>query len=249
MTLFMALGCMAASVYVPHRRARFAYVPSPLEVANMIAWYDASKEVAAIGTAIDTWEDQGPNGYDLISPIGFQPYVTNNAGQIGGKRWLYFDGASDYLRHGASTVYAQPNTWFLVYNCHGGATAYFLYDSTNAATRNVSWDSSGTQIAMNAGSSVVAPALSKLANKWYYSEDTYNGASSNIKTNEVTYISGNAGAQSLSGLNVGRQLSGTPYYFKGGIAEIIIYNADVSAADRAKLRTYFKHKYGPYASW
>lgn len=243
----MLFFCMAAMVYVPHRRLHFGFKPT--DIPGMIAWYDASKITSVIGTGIATWEDQGPNGYDLVQGTAAnRPYVTNNAGMIGGYRFLYFDGVNDYLIHGASTVYSQPNSFFLVYNCYGGATAYWLYDGTNISTRNTSWDSAGTQIAMNAGSSIVSALNSKVANQWYYSEDTYNGVSSSIKTNEVTYISGNAGAQPLSGLNIGRYYPGL-YFFKGGIAEVIIYNSNVSAEGRILLRKYFQNKYGPYTSW
>lgn len=245
----LAFSCTAAMKYVQHRRTNFRASWQPTEIANMIAWYDASAITDAEGTAIATWQDSGPNGYDLYqSVVPSRAYVTNNVGQINNKNFLYFDGANDFYTHGASTVYTQPNTFFVVYNCHGGATAYFIYDGTNSTTRNTSWDSYGTQIAIYGGASLVSAVNSKVANQWFLTEDTYNGASSGVITNEVTYLSGNAGSQSLSGLCVGHQFNNT-YRFKGGIAEVIIYNANVSAGDRALLRQYFKGKYGPYASW
>lgn len=221
---------------------------SPADVPYLVAWYKADAMVGMTnGEAVTGWEDSGPNGYDLVSNV--DPYYTNNAALINNQPFIYFAN-SPYMKHGASTVYDQPNTFFIVgFNDVLSSVDTFL-SGTNAATYEAIYGASTAKLIATAGTAV-GGANSSLISRFYLHEVTLNDPTSySMHTNGVDYASAasSPGTNSLSGLVVGA-IYNTGNRLVGGIAEIIIYNSNVSAGDRTSIRTYFTDKYGAYADW
>lgn len=149
-------------------------------------------------------------------------------------------------------MYSQPNTIFAVAKCRqvDGSENSFICDGTNAATRqSIYWypvSSSTLRIASDTELTALAPHT--LTNKFFLIEVTFNNTSSEIITNGVSNKVGTSGAHPLSGFRMASRYA-AGRYLDGGIAEILVYNANVSSGDRTSIRTYFTDKYGAYASW
>ena len=252
--------CVAASFYLPHRR--LAFRPSatpggftPTDVANMIAWYKADALTgASVGDLVTNWFDSGANGYTLTQDAAArQPYYTNNAGLFNNQPWIQWDGSSDRLLFGGTNIFNQPNTIFAVCRYEGTGSTGVIADGTNATMSHAVRFLSNWRFALYAPTQINGAVNSATNLVGYLAEFTFDhpGNSSTIFTNGVSYVNSTSpGTNHLAGIVIGSAggVSGASF-FKGAIAEVIIYNSDVSAGDRTSLRTYFTTKYGAYSGW
>lgn len=176
---------------------------------------------------------------------GGQPYWTNNVSRLGGKPWLEF--TNNRLLHATTQLYVQPNTIFVLCTWRTTSSARAVHDGTNTLYRNTLYNNSRS-FRINAGTEVASGANAFVVNTWYLCEETYTNGTSLLYTNGVSVMSGDAGVKSLGGFSIGSFYNGSSP-FDGGIAEILVYNSNVSAGDRTNIRNYFTTKYGAYASW
>lgn len=199
---------------------------------------------------MSAWADQSGNGYDLISATN--PTLVTNS--INGHPSIEFQGSitNAYMTSNGLTL-AQPLSVFIVtqpvvfggemgsYNniigsnsndlqfiyYRGGSSdlgqgSYEIYAGSNEI-RNGSWPDSG--------------------NNWYSTIFQVDGASSEILVNNEVESSGNPGSLGFSNIIVGRYFGGGQY-FKGRIAEMIIYDHTLNTDERNVLASYVSNRYG-----
>lgn len=251
---FISFVLMAQVIYQPHRRNAFrsqvAFQPN--QVAGLVWWWDASSigsPTNANGYLVTNIYDRSTSANHLGASTGSgqQGYWTNNASRIGGKAWIDFDGVGNYYKGSTPAVYAQPSTYFVLMYYRFTAAIITCFSGTNGSLINSIGFSNIRQPRISAGTAFLG-TIPVASNQWYLLECTFNGASSTIITNGVSNATGDAGAGSLSGITLGAPQS-LSSYFPGGIAEVLVYNANVSSGDRTSIRNYFINKYGPYANW
>jgi hypothetical protein len=165
--------------------------------ANLIAYYDARKSPYTLATGVSQWNDISGNGRHLTQATGAsQP--TYNAGS--GFPYLQFDGTDDFMKTGSFTQ-SQP------------ISVYFVGQQVTWTNTDIFWDglAAGCQafqngstpnIGINAGSTLGSvSSLAVGANGILCA--VFNGASSSLRHNRNSAITGAAGAGNPDGFTLG----------------------------------------------
>lgn len=225
----------------------------PTDIANLVLWLDANdlttlfQDAAGTTPATDTsvvghWADKSDQGNNVTqSTTAFKPtYLT---GIENGLPVIRFDGSDDRL---ASAAFAggnltQPTHIFAVAKISAIDGQRFLYDGIGASNRNAifSLSAGGDKWAIFSGASVNdTTATTDLL----LFEALFNGASSTLTVNGTPFVSGDPGAQVLSGITVGASHSGAVPWI-GDVDEVMVYDAEISAVNIAKIETYVADKW------
>jgi hypothetical protein len=224
-----------------HRRAGVSGQFLPTQLAGCALWLRADLGIT-IGTGVSAWADQSGNAHNVTQGTGAaQPTYTTSDAAYNNKPVLNFASASSQFMQSAvwGVTLAQPYTVILVGNTDQTATQFF-YDSVSGAESTI--DPTTTTIGFFAGTqlspagSVTSPCvLAFIAN---------GGSSSGYKNSSQTAIvSGAAGSNSMNGTTIGA--SNVPSNFiNGRIAEFVIYNRALAAADLLTLFKYLGARYG-----
>ncbi len=214
----------------------------PTDLANLAVWLRADLGVSTPNSAVSQWDFE--NGtFRGVSNVAQgtganQPTHVVSDAAYNNQSTISFDG-NDYL-DGAnfSSDIAQPSTYFVVGD-YGAGNDTFI-DRAGGVNRNVVGLNSTSKYQAFAGTPLLSAGNDDLAP--HIIETLFNGAASEILVDGGSVVSGNAGAAGLSSLRVGDNivLSGG---LTGTIAEIIIYKANVSAANRTLIRNYLNTRY------
>ena len=160
------------------------------------------------------------------------------------------DGIDDYIQGAFTTggAMAQPFTIFVVAMLDAAfvnnGTPAVLLDDSDAVDRVIVYkyevpNPDAWAIIAGAGAPVVGNAADSNWNSW---AAVLNGATSQFWLNGISENSGNAGPNDLDGLTVlDRQPTGRPW--KGDITEIILYDANLSDADKNTVGQYLATRY------
>lgn len=57
---------------------------TPKKIGGLVAWWDASQNITATGTDIETWEDLSGNGYYANADTGREPHLSQSIDDING---------------------------------------------------------------------------------------------------------------------------------------------------------------------
>ena len=199
----------------------------------------ADKVVVDGSNYIESALDFSENGYDPSQFIQVSKplYVANG---FNGRPIMRFDGTNDYLSVSFGTSYTAPITVFLVHQCTAtsGANIY-LFDNLNT--------SSGLCL-YNYGS-----ILGTSASLRYTKAKPYpNPIITCLESNDTSSILYEDGVQQDTGTNTITSSDslalgayyGLSYYYKGDIAEMIMYNRLLTAAEKLQVTGNLKFYYG-----
>lgn len=249
---------MNPRLLVPRARG----LASPLVISGCIGWYDSLDLTAmaansngtgavAVGDQVGWWKDKSATGANVTQAIAAnRPTLTAN--QVGGRAALRFDGSNDNLSSAAGYT-AQNNL--------AGLTRIVIFSNAN----QVAWvsrvfDGGGNGLVMNGTfrvqvtntpfDSYVPPgSLSSAMPLGIYSAVYANSATS-LRQNGVgvalSSTSGTIPATTAAGtptLHIGSNI-GVNQFLNGPIAEYIIYNRALSAAELTAVEAYLKKKWG-----
>jgi len=202
--------------------------------------YEENTRVTACsddGDPVGSWTDLTGNA-DHVSQGTADNRPSWQDAELNGEPVIRFDGNNDYLR-GAFTTggsISQPNTIFAVAKLTSvnDDAQRILFDGDDVTSRHVFHQfptPDPDEWAIWAGSNLAGSASDGNWNIW---TALFNGASSQFWANGVSEASGNAGTKALDGLTAGCSYMNDAYW-EGDIAEIIIYDANLSAADRDEV--------------
>ena len=191
------------------------------------------------GGSVATATDSSGSGHDLSAAGAAQPtYVT---GVLNGKPVVRFDGVDDALSRADTglndfTVFAVLKATNTPTVAVGSAAGNFQLLGIGSGTVSVY---SGTSAQSAAGTALPTPATSfsvlEIVRAGTAVNFTQNGTACGTATLPAGAI--NFGALGgLPGLSAG--------YMAGDVAEVAVYGAAKSAADRSSIRTYLGGKYG-----
>lgn len=217
---------------------------SPSSLDNLELWLDAGSGVSdggagpiEDGDAVESWTGRGPNaGVASQSTVAKRPeYKT---GIINGKPVVRFDGVDDLLTHTFGSSLSQANTIFVVGNINGAGPEYFI-DGLDGSNRHIIYRSGGNWFIFSGAN--VSGGTSD-ANKHIFTA-VFNGASSSLRVDGASVLSGNAGAHSVGGLTIGANNSES-ILLDGDIAELIVYSDSLTTDERDQVEEYLSGKYG-----
>ena len=213
-------------------------------------WLKADSGVTTSGSSVDEWADQSGNGnHATQETLSNRP--THLPDSLNGKPVIHFDGSDDYLQTGSIPAFdADLFSWFLVAKSSSDAQVYLRSNYTSGP------DLWGSFMQSNLFISHAKSSLGSLIS----SENTYNtsfniiAATWSSGNSVIQYLNGTAGTTG-SGANaspgghqftrVGANTGTTPDAFMNGdMAEVIVFTADLNAAQRILIENYLSAKYG-----
>lgn len=235
---------------------------SPIDVSTLRAWYDLADptslytdtsrttRVSADGNAIASVADKSGQANHLTQSVaGQRPLYKVNI--VNTKAAALFDGSNDCWATAAfGAELTQPNTIFVVAKAAavGDALAHWMITGlAGASGRNdifLQGDPSSVYT-LYAGASLAAAAASNT--NWHTYSGIFNGASSKGRLDGgavLTGLDGDAGSQTLAGITIGAEFDQASDPWSGYIAEVIVYNASLSAANHDIVGRYLAAKYG-----
>jgi len=205
---------------------------------------DAGKTtpVTTNNTVVDVWTDQSGNGLDVVSDTGKMPKLMLNV--INGHAVLRFDAADDWM---ASAVFAsalsQPNTVFIVLKHNSGSVAgaeNYIGSKASAVNANNFAITNGTPDSWNIYAGTTLDSGVAIDTNVNIFTLLFNGASSTIRQNGVEIAAGNANTKTMGSLSLGY---GGAEGVNSDIAEVIVYNSNLSDVNRAKVEGYLTTKF------
>ena len=229
------------------------YTPDHWYRSDQGLWQDAGVTPAASdGDVVGRWEDITANA-DHVNQAnaGNKPTLQSGAGDlVNGHPVVRGDGIDDYLQGAFTTGGAmnQPNTIIAVAKLDAAAVndnnGHAICDGDDAGNRNilgVYQAAAPDKWQIYAGANLVGNNDDSDFRIWTAG---FNGASSQLWHNGVSEAGpGNAGAMAIDGLTLfDGHAGGAPW--KGDIAEIIMYDANLSDADKNQVGRYLAARYG-----
>lgn len=245
---------------------------SPLDIANLKAWYDASdtSSITVSGTAVTQWNDKSGNAYHVTQATsGLRPQSGTRTQN--GLNAIDFDGGDDILNA------ATASNWTFLSNT-SGATVFVTAYADAAADSRWLWSTSGGS-AIYVGSSAYVQSNDLLAigtvrgvngtsaMDVYLStpsatDNTAFTMTSQFDLGQATasargYIWKNGASQTNNNVETASASSSAPQTplaigniptyslaWDGLICEIIMYNSILNATDRGKVEAYLASKWG-----
>lgn len=250
MTLFSPLYApLRNPLYQPFSKRAGGF--SPVNIADLNSWHDASDLATITGSPLVTqWDDKTENGNDLTPPVNGP---TTGAATINGLNALEFDGVNDALRRAAYT--ADPNTTifaiFRPITVDDGADTVLNYNASNDfqidagvatgeffgrfSNANLGVTALDTGIDMTGSNSLLTTRLSSGDVEVTF---RVNGT----LTTTMAGYNGNLDTPTTLTLGANR---GFNQFLHVAIGELLIYNRDLTPAEVAQVENYLTDKWAP----
>jgi hypothetical protein len=214
---------------------------SPDDIAGLELWLKADTLVLSDNDPVATWTDSSGNGNDVTQGTAGTRPLYKTAIQ-NGLPVVRFDGTDDYMIHTTLNV-SQPGTVFIVGKTLAGEGNTRFMDGETTGTDRWIFGTSSTNAdyQIYAGTSVDTGTPDTA---FHYFTVVFNGASSAGWVDAVSLFASNLGAQNLaSGITVGAGQNGDEN-LTGDIGELLLYDSELSAPDRASVEAYLAAKWG-----
>jgi hypothetical protein len=242
----------------------------PFDGTGLRAWWKADAITGLTdGQDISTWEDSGSLNNDLTAGTDAPTYQTN---EVNGLPCARFDPAtSQHFTIGTADILAMTNgasgfTIFayvkLINPGVAGKTIFAVSNGTSAssarfklgqrATGSGVWGITGRRL--DADTAAVLEGSAATQTGWQLITSVSDWANSDAdvwrrETSEATttswLTSGTVSATDALAVKVGAASSGGSEFWDGDIAEIILFDREVSDANRQSIWDYFGNKYEP----
>lgn len=235
--------------------ANFIARSGTIPMFGLQAWYDASDEsyLALVSTAITQMLDRSGNGnHTAVQGTGTaRPTLTTAA--LNGKSVASFDGGDTLVLPSALyTIANGANTIVTIAkrNTESGATATVvgLGEGVDVNRFSISFNSNAGEVIFrnDAGAGSVVTSTGNTNTSYGVLTGSFNGTTGlSVSVNGATATTSTTGAAS-SGVDrayIGSR-TGTSLFLTGGIAEILIYNRALSAAEIRQVEVYLANKWG-----
>jgi hypothetical protein len=223
----------------PFRHAVAAAAFTPTDIASLAAWWDASDEstITDVYGSVSQWDDKSGNGrHASQGTASLQPITGTRT--INGLNVIDFTNG-DRLTTGTFGPITQPlEIWAVVQ--FDSSTVGYITEGLDSSNRFTTGHFSNLWV-LNAGNfldgtTTVATALHAI-------RALFDTTSSELWVDGASEITGNAGSNELDGLNIGGRYDNANWV-DGRIAEILLFNDELSAGDVTDLETYLANKWG-----
>ena len=256
-----------------HDNVSITFMSQPQSIPNLWAWYDADDAAtfSLSGNDVTQWNDKSGNSLHLSqSNSANRPERVNSA--INGKSVVRFNGTSDFLQSPSLQFFTANNTAktvLIVFKTNNNSGQKFLVNhpftgSPCSSETEIGYDtgySNGSgNYAVHAGCSNATrtPADVIINGAWNVATSQFKSAGSSPNQYAV-YLNGTAMTMSSDGsgyftagnypthfasMQIGGRATQNNGYHNGDIAEILMYNRQLTVAELNQLHTYLSAKYG-----
>ena len=243
------LGAVAA--WTPASVTSGGYSPEHWYRSDSGLWQDAGITAAAAdGDVVGRWEDLSANAdHTNQAVVAAKPTLQNAAGDLlNGHPVVRFDGADDWLQGPFTTGGALAQPFIVLAVAELDVT---VVDDNNS--RTLVDGQGGTRMLLRQWSGTIPDCWAIYAanyvqggnsdSKWNIWTALFNGVASQFWHNGVSEGVGNSGADNAPGITIGADTSGNVGW-KGDATEILIYDANLSDADKNQVGAYLGRRYG-----
>lgn len=220
-------------------------------------WYDANSLGLANNAPVSSWTDVSGNAQHASqATLSYRPLYKTN--QLNGFPTVRFDGSNDHLQKAAASgVSNQPITWFIIGKFNNLATSQAMLHFSHNGTSNhknlrftVNYNSGSTQrinsgnlntsgggtpsnFTYNTATKIMSTLISNTTINTY-TNGTQTG------TNTGTFLSP-VGANLF--VTLGRRAFLNDMPLNGDLAEVIVYNYELTGTQRILVENYLSSKY------
>ena len=217
----------------------------PLSISDMKGWWDSS-DITTItkdgSNFVSVWGDKSGNSYDMITNGGDPLWVSS------GKNGLdVIDFAGSKSLKVTAEILTQPTTYCVacLVPVDDVNTRVIFRFGVGLFTKYVKTNVGTGQLALESGGGLNVVTSPSVANTWQSQILVVNGASSEIIVDDVSLISGNAGADSPSDVwYLQVNATNNNQYGDSQIGEMIVYEKLLTATEISDVNTYFVNKWG-----
>jgi len=221
---------------------------SPLQLPNLLAWYDASDsgtiDDSTDSGRVEQWSDKSGNNYHLTqTTLADKPYTGRT---INGLPAVDFRAAQELERTDTFGVTGNP-ALTICFICELDTTTgrIITMDGSASASIGIQSDASWRH---NDGSNIFAtPPTGEtlIFTARRRSGDTYADSEMRYKRADAAFSSVSSGSSTpnLTGTNTHLGSGNATGYLDGAIGEIIVYNSYLSDDDVTKVESYLVRKY------
>ncbi len=220
---------------------------SPRLIKGCVAWFDAAKGITFTGSDVSGWADQSGQGNDLAQGIeARRPSFVSAIAEIQNRPAVRFTKADGNKMIAVGITTSQPMDLFIV--TKRGTTSSpgnIMWGASSSAAGPLAFvNSGGNDGILSAGDTLLEDGVDET--NWIIREYVLDGAASEIRHNNVQ-----VGADTIStngfdlfclgdsGTNAGAQ-----YYYDGSVAEVILYDSNLSSKERRKVLGYLRKRHG-----
>lgn len=237
---------------------------SPGAVNGLRAWLRADSGIT-VSVGVSAWSDLSGSGNDFVQVSSiYQPAFMPVDGTFGGRPSVVFDGTDDFLQGPSDATFTNnAATWIAVFATDPAQTSgtVLTLGATGTSPYNDGWrldvaqngtisDQYVRAYAMSASAPVYTPdslrytlgAPNVAVGHWSQSQ-TYvqlflNGVPS-VPTALAPDVMSN-----LYQMRIGAHNFANAFFFKGKVAEVIVYNQAISSSDLQGVECYLQVRYG-----
>lgn len=235
---------------------------SPSSISGLQLWLKADAITGlSDGAPVSTWEDSSGNSRDATQSGSSRP--TYKTSIVNGLPVLRFDGTSSYMVTASASYYVQSYFVVMLMKTAGGTAPYcgIIATRTSAALFGASDVQCGfgnsvggtNLISINSSSGggngnttyVAVDGVSQSTTAF----DNYNSGSGIVCSKDVfhyvTDIDTNKKTNGTKIFGIGSDsVTANNRFHNGDIAEVIIYDSNISGTNRTNVENYLKAKYG-----
>lgn len=212
-----------------------------------IAWHAAfwtgGADFAALGlsngAAVTTWPDETANGRDLTqATAGSKPTYTASSAGFNSHPTVACDGTADFMQTASWT--GITGTIVVVGKLTGGSTSKTIVDGIGSSNRHLLFSNSSAKWSINSGTSIASAGSSDTSLHYFRAEF---GATDTLTIDGTSSISGDAGAQTLTGITLGARYDGTTNFGAIEAAFIGVLSGALTTDERTALRAWAQATY------
>lgn len=200
---------------------------------------------SSVPTVTNRWTANTTWSLTNLGAASTYPKANTN---LNGNMTIFFDDAVSSALVCAPFTAAQPQEIFMVINWNGANNSgnnSYLFDATSAVTRNFGHQQGNTtEFAIGAVTETSGASQQLDYDNWIVIDMifTTTGTGSSIRTNDVEMSTGDIGSLAMTGFTLGVDNAlANPAAFQ--IAQIIVYPALLSAANRTSNYNYYTNFY------
>jgi hypothetical protein len=213
---------------------------------NSLGGLDTSSLTSFCGSGngfVTTWYDQSGNGYNATQTTAAnQPQIVSSGSviNVNSKPSIAYNGSTTQMINSNLSL-SQPSTHILVMKDDASVDAHIVDRYTGSGNRQVDYLPGGV-FSIFAGTALSSGVSVGTAQRLFF--NIFNSTTSNIRHNGASVATGNAGTQSLAGLNIGSN-SGFGQNYNGKLQELILYNSNQSS-NNTGIESNINSYYGIY---
>lgn len=228
---------------------------TPTQINGLAMWFDAAQNVVASGGAVSQWTDLSTSPVVATQSNASQkPTLVSNVAQLCGKPVIYFTGnggisTAQNLAFPVVNVTDFTSLMVREYVNLSAPIQYVVGGLTQGLFAEADFYSAGFGSFITTATDHMYASVASASLPGY---GIYTTQNSHVFRNGVEALhgpppaGGDISVASLALQTIGcRTNGGFPHSYKGGIAEMLLYNSQLSNEDRQLAEKYLRYKFAP----